>query len=669
MKTKFTLAHWIGILALVFVLAAGIFVARWVLSSSVPLQKSEPQNITDRLTSVISPKLLDVIGGRAGDSPRTPNIEMIESLLPGAEDLGLPSEDKLFGLTAQTRETLRLRYNLGLLKFHQGDTEGALSAFRSVLEIDPQGAYGMRSFIQIGIIYSMQENYNAAVENFMKAVVLSPEDPLALHNLGVAYMRAGKINEAIQNLSKAAALDGANIGILQNLGNVYSAANNPEAAKRTYQQALQIEPDNSEIRFNLGLIQYKTGDLAGAEESFEKAASRLTRENKARAYALLGMVRYNRGFFGAAANAFNNAAELEPIQTDYKFNQAVALAKSGMYQEAVRAFKDALSVNKNDPAFWFGLGSAYYMNGQNEESLQSYNKGLEIDSTATAPLFTSGYILMESGKIEEAAGRFRKVIELGGADAERAHVNLGLCFEAMGRYEDAEKEYRQGTKDDPRTFYNLGLVRRRLGDKKGAVDAFLKAVELKPDDARYSSVLGDAYFEADMLPAAISAYEKSLKNGGDDFEILIRIVQLYTRMERIDEAMQYVKRLIAAASISQQKARAYLAEGLIFDRRGDMAAALHSFHQAVEYDQRNSDAYYNLGVVEARLRSYDRAVDALRVAIKLKPDNAQAHTQLGNIFAARGLKTEAIKEYETAVRIDSSAVEAAFNLRELSARP
>jgi len=191
---------------------------------------------------------------------------------------------------------------------------------------------------------------------------------------------------------------------------------------------------------------------------------------------------------------------------------------------------------------------------------------------------------------------------------------------------------------------------------------------LKPNDAKYSAALADAYFEADMLPAAIGAYEKTLKNSGEDFEILIRIAQLYIRIEKVDEAMKYIGRAKAAALTNEERARAYLAEGLIFDRRGDMDAALKAFRQAVAEDPRNPDAYYNLGVIEARLRSYDRAVDALRVAIRLKPENAAAHTQLGNIFAARGLREEAIREYETAVKIDSSAIEAAFNLKELSSR-
>ncbi|PIU47299.1 MAG: hypothetical protein COS94_07960 [Candidatus Hydrogenedentes bacterium CG07_land_8_20_14_0_80_42_17] len=670
MKNKLSIAHWIGITALLALLVAGGFVVKWILTNQNNLQSGNSKSgVSEQLTKIISPNLLNMIGGKSGNEPREPHSDAIESLLAGSEEIPLPSEEKLSGLSVQTRETLRLRYNLGLLKFHQNDTPSAISAFKSVLDIDPQGAYGIRAFMQIGIIYSMSGNYSLAETYFRKVEALDPTNPLAEHHLGMSIYKMGRIQEAIQHLAKAATLDGANVGILQNLGNAYLSSKNFESAKKTFLQALEIDPNNFEIRFNLGLCYYRMNDLASAEEQFDKARAGLSGDNKARATAFLGITRYNRGFFGAAASAFKEAAELSSSNMDYRFNEGVALAKSGMPQDAAIAFRRALEISPRDAAAWFGLGSAYYMNGQKRESFDAYNKGLEIDTSASAPLFTTGFILMESGKVPEAAERFRKVVELGGQDALRAHVNLGLCYEAMGRLEDAAKEYRAGDPKDPRTFYNLGLILRKLGDKKGAVEAFLKATELKPTDARYAAALGDAYFEADMLSASVGAYDAALKNGGDDFEILIRIAQLEARLEKNDLAQEFSQRAISTALNGSQKARAYLVQGLILDRKGDLDATLKAFRQAVASDPRNADAYYNLGVVEARLRSYDSAVDALRVAIRLNPNHAGAHTQLGNIFAARGLREEAIREYETAVRIDSSAVEATFNLKELASAP
>ncbi len=669
MKSRFTIAHAIALLALLMVVAAGGLVIRWVLAQPTPgaSPATAPDAIVERLDNILSPRLIEMLGSRLGDQPRAPRPDAIESLWSGSE-IAPPAEEKLAGLSAQSRETLRLRYNLGLLKFHQNDTAGALAAFASVLEVDPQGAYGMRAFQQIGILHAMQGDFARAAENFAKAVALDPNDPLAAHNHGIALMKLGRMDDAIRLLSRAATLDGSNVGILQNLGNAHLAAGHAPAAAQAYGQALSLEPTNAQVRFNLGLARLKTEDLAAAEDEFRRATEGLEGPQGARAAAFLGLVRYQRGFFGEAAKAFGLAAARAPENVDYRFNEAVALARSGLPSDAIRSFRGVVQKAPADAPAWFGLGSSLYLNGERKEALSAYAKGLEIDTTATSPLFTVGYILLEQGDPAAAAERFRRIIEIGGPDVPRAHVNLGLCYEALGRPEDAAKEYEAGDPSDARTFYNLGLVRRRLGNVSGAVEAFQKAVEMKPDEAKYAAALGDAYFEADMPAAAAASYEKAVRAGGEDFELLIRLAQLAARLEKSSESADYVRRARAAAVTGAEKARVFLAEGLWHDRRGDLAAALNSFRTAAAFDDANPDVYYNLGVLEARLRSYDRAVDALRVAIRLNPNYAAAHTQLGNVFAARGLREEAAREYERAVQIDSSAVEAAFNLREMNAR-
>lgn len=668
-KGKISIAHLLGFVALLLVIAGGIYAVRWAMKQTPdPARPAAPPDVSQGLRQVISPRLLDVLGSRLGDQPRAPKPDAIVSVLEGSEDVSLPAEEQLQGLSVQTRDTLRLRYNLGLLRFHQGDTAGALAAFRSVLEIDPQGAYGFRSFLQIGMLQMGQGDAISAARHFEKAVALDPQSPLAAHNLGLTYLRLGRLPEAVRLLATAASLDGSNSGILQNLGNAHLAAGNLDDAAAAYQQAISVAPENMEAHFNLGLVRYRQEMLPEAQEALGKAAAGLSGLSSARAYSFLGMTQYKRGFFGEAARSFARAAEMAPEATDYRFNQAVSHAKSGMSTEAATAFRSVLSKMPKDAAAWFGLGGALYADGRKAEALEAYRNGVTWDSTATGPIFTMGFIHFEQGRLAEASENFRRVIALGGPDAPRAHVNLGLCYEAEGKWAEAVKEYEAGDAADPRTHYNLGLVRRRLGNLTGAVEAFQRATEMRPGEARYAAALGDAYVEAQMPEAALGAYEKAVRSGGENFEIVVRLAQISTKLEKLTAARQWVDRSLATAHTPAEKARAHLAEGLLHDRRGDLDAALRSFRSASVEDRTNSDAYYNLGILLARLRSYDEAVDALRVAVRLKPDHAPAHTQLGNIFAARGLSEEAAEEYQAAVRIDSAAVEAAFNLKEIRAR-
>ncbi len=633
-----------------------------------------PSATVDRLRALVPDQLVQALSsattpaGAGPDQPRPPSFAALEGTTGGSDAIGLPPEPAVAGLSVQTRDTLRLRYNLGLLKWHQGDTSGALAAFESVLEIDPQGQYGTRAFLQMGLIHHARRDYPAAITQFQKAATLDRSDPLAAHNLGLALLRAGRTEEALVELERAAKLDGANAGILMNLGNAHLAAGRNEPAIAAYRGAIQNDPSRADARFNLGLVLYKTGDFAGAQQEFAAAASALGGEVQARAAAWQGMAAYQRGFFDEAARAFNRAATGSGAASAYRFNEAVALARSGLRADAARAYRAALASAPRDAVSWFGLGGVLYLDGQAAEALAAYNQGLAVDSSASNALFTSGFILYERGEIAEAIRRFERVIALGGPEAPRAQVNLGLCLEAQGKLAEAAAAYAKGDPGDARTHYNLGLVRRRLDNHAGAVEAFQKAVQLKPESSLYQSALADAYLEAGRPDAALAAYQKALATSGrEDFELLIRLAALATRLERDDEASGYINRALTAANSGPEKARAFLAEGVWFDKKGDMAAALTSFRRAAGEDRSNADVYYNLGVVLHRVQSWDEAVDALRTAIRLKPENAPAWTQLGNIFAARGLRDEAARAYAQAVRIDSAAVTATFNLQELNA--
>lgn len=664
---RFRASHFLAIVILFLMMTAAGFVIHWIYSQKSPERAGGPRpNIMGEISSHIREAL-----DRKPDEPRTPNQEPISSYF--AEDASLPEPESLEGFSAQTKETLRLRYNLAILKVQRGDTSGAIDAFRSVLEIDPQGAYGRRSFLQIGLIHDQAGRYPEAIENFRKAAALEPLDPLAAHNLGIALLHAGQAQEASVELSRAAKLDGANVGILQNLGNAYAALEQDDLAESSYRAVLSLAPENAASRFNLALMLYKRGDLVGAGQELEQtirdaARSRLSERDAGRAAAFLGMTEYRRGLLSEAANSFGRAAALHPGNADYRFNKGVAHAKAHENAKAAFAFREVLEIAPNDAAAWFGLGGSLYLEGNRNDAMTAYSKGLAIDSAATAAHFTIGYILFEKGDLAGAEERFRRVIEIGGEDVPRAHVNLGLVYEAKGQLSEAALEYQAGDKKDPRTFYNLGLVLRKTGKLAEAVEAFERAHSLKESEPKYVAVLGDAYLELGRPEAAIASYEKAVKNGMEDFEILIRLAQLSIRLEKLREGEAWVDRAAASAQTSRQRALAYLAQGLLHDRRGDVAEALSSLRDAERENPANADIYYNKGVILGRSLRYDEAVDALRTAIRINPGHAGSHTQLGNIFSTRGLRAEAIREYETAVQIDSNSIEANFNLKELRAQ-
>lgn len=112
--------------------------------------------------------------------------------------------------------------------------------------------------------------------------------------------------------------------------------------------------------------------------------------------------------------------------------------------------------------------------------------------------FAIGVDAEASGRVEDAVRAYEHALPGGGAEA---HFNLGNCYYALRRRDDAAAQFLAATGVAPEYaegWNNLGIVRGELGDRQGAIVALRRALELVPHyaDAHYNlaealAVVGD----------------------------------------------------------------------------------------------------------------------------------------------------------------------------------
>ncbi len=94
-----------------------------------------------------------------------------------------------------------------------------------------------------------------------------------------------------------------------------------------------------------------------------------------------------------------------------------------------------------------------------------------------------GNALMDSNRFSEAADAYKKSLELEPKNVN-VRVDRGTCLRNMGKPKEAVEEYRQALKIDPNHINanrNTGVVLTYdLNDRKGAIKAFEKYVEIAP---------------------------------------------------------------------------------------------------------------------------------------------------------------------------------------------
>lgn len=103
--------------------------------------------------------------------------------------------------------------------------------------------------------------------------------------------------------------------------------------------------------------------------------------------------------------------------------------------------------------------------------------------------------------------------------------------------------------------------------------------------------------------------------------------------------------------------------GLIYSQTGRAALAAKSFEQALDINPGYTEASLNLAITYHELNQYDKAREVFERAARISKEGssdidpfikgklANEHLKIGNIYANMGRFTDAIEEYEKALRL------------------
>jgi tetratricopeptide (TPR) repeat protein len=162
----------------------------------------------------------------------------------------------------------------------------------------------------------------------------------------------------------------------------------------------------------------------------------------------------------------------------------------------------------NDPAANRGRarellekGKELYRTDQDEEAVASFQEALKLDPDLAEAHFRLGLGYQALGKREESESEYKKAVETyrkylaDHEDDSEAHYDLGQTYAGLGQYSEAIREYRLATKlkdDDADIYYDLGMAHTKLAQYDAAAAAFEKSLEIDPENYRAQDGLDEA---------------------------------------------------------------------------------------------------------------------------------------------------------------------------------
>jgi len=137
-------------------------------------------------------------------------------------------------------------------------------------------------------------------------------------------------------------------------------------------------------------------------------------------------------------------------------------------------------------------------------------------------------------------------------------------------------------------YSNTGTMYFYLGQFDAAAERFARAVELTPMDHRLWGNLADAYYYADLKPAAEVAYHKAIEVGEErlkvnssDADAVSDVAYFYSRLDQEQRARKMNASALAAAPDNMY---VNYNSALLHAHFGDVDEALIALERAIELD-------------------------------------------------------------------------------------
>jgi len=229
--------------------------------------------------------------------------------------------------------------------------------------------------------------------------------------------------------------------------------------------------------------------------------------------------------------------------------------------------------------------------------------------------------------------------------------NLGDALKQQGDIDGAIEAYRKQIEvkpDHPWAWNGLGIALAEQGDIDGAIKAYRKQIEIKPDHEHAWNGLGIALAEQGDIDGAIKAYRKQIEVKPDHEHAWYNLAIALKEQGDINGAIEAYRKQI---EVKPDHEHAWNNLGNALKRQGDIDGAIEAYRRQVEIKPDHEHAWNNLGNALKRQGDIDGAIEAYRRQVENKPDHAWAWNGLGIALKQQGDIDGAIEAFRKQIEV------------------
>jgi tetratricopeptide (TPR) repeat protein len=356
-----------------------------------------------------------------------------------------------------------------------------------------------------------------------------------------------------------------------------------------------------------------------------------------------GVEAHKAGQVQEADRLYTAILKAQPKHPDANHNMGVLAVGVSKIEQALPFFKTALEANPATAQFWLSYIDALIKLGKLADAKavldQARSKGAKGD----------GFDKLEQ-RLKEAVQKPMAASKIA-AEPQQDQLQSVINLYSQGQLQQALRQAETLVQQFPQSaiLFNIqGAALKGLGQLGLSVEAYNKALAIKPDYAEAYYNMGNALKDQGKLEEAIEAYNKALAIKPDYAEAYNNMGVTLKDQGKLEEAIEAYSKALA---IKPDYAEAHNNMGLALKDQGKLEEAIEAYNKALAIKPDSAEAYYNMGNALKDQGKLEEAIEAYNKALAIKPDYAEAHRHL-SILTKYTSDTAQICEVEALLQQD-----------------
>jgi len=256
-------------------------------------------------------------------------------------------------------------HNKGLCHMHLRHYETCVDCFTKANAIQRHDV----TFMQLGKVYAVQEDYKSAIDVYTDALEFSPEHAELLTTLGILYLRERENLKAFEYLGNALTHDPKNAKTILAAGSIIQDHSDMDVALVKYRVAAVQAPNSAQLWNNIGMCFFGKTKYVAAIACLKRALY-LDPFEWIISYNL-GLVHLSTGQYASAFHFFSSSINLKPDWPSSYMYLAITLSRLEDFANACSAYEKAVDMD-TDHTFHLNFAITLLNNGDTVEARKQF---------------------------------------------------------------------------------------------------------------------------------------------------------------------------------------------------------------------------------------------------------------------------------------------------------